>query len=291
MDTSHEPLRIVMVIREPMGTLYQRAQEVIRQMGHRLVAVVTSAGPRTRRTIGYLDIVAQTPVSTDVIVSNYPTRWASVLAPFRPDLIVVLGFSWKLPVDVIELPRLGTINMHGALLPNYRGRGDWVLQWMFRNDEPEYGITYHRVDAGFDTGPILMKGPVPIGDEDDMMSLLSRAIDVAIDLLPQVIEMAARGEPGTPQEGGFYCEPMDPAWRLIDWNVPARAIHNQVRGWLGQGALATIDGVETRVIKSRLIGHSNGSAPPGTVLARDNGSLIVQCGDGPIQIIDLSPVG
>jgi methionyl-tRNA formyltransferase len=288
-DVAPEPMRIVLFIREPMGTLYQRAQQVIAGSGHRLVGVLTSAGPPTRRTDRYQELVAQTPRSTDLIVSNFPSRWAGLVAPLRPDLVLILGFSWKVPDDVLALPRIGTVNWHGALLPNYRGRGDWALQWMLRNDEPAYGITFHWVDADWDTGPILTQGPVPIEDDDDVGSILTCAVDLTVELLPEVLAMAARREPGTPQSGGFYCGPIEPEWRNIDWNAPARTVHNQVRSWLGQGATATIDGVPTRVIRTRLIGLDGASAPPGAVLARDGETLVVQCGDHPLQILQHYP--
>jgi methionyl-tRNA formyltransferase len=287
-----DPLRIVLFVREPGGTLYQRIQDVLRQSGHRVVGVLTSAGPRARRTDRYLEVVAQTPLSADVFVSNFPERWAGMLAPLRPDLIMIFGFSWKAPDDVLALPRIGTINWHGALLPKYRGRGDWALQWMFRNDEAHYGVTYHWVDSGFDTGPILGQAVIPITDADDASSLFAQAVEQAIVLLPTVLEKAARRDPGIPQgDGGFYCAPLEPEWRIIDWTAPARAVHNQVRGWLGQGALATVDGARLRIIKTRVVpatANADVSAAPGTVLERGVGTITVQCGDGPLTLVEWS---
>jgi methionyl-tRNA formyltransferase len=289
-DESHEPLRIVLFMRDPAGGGYRRAQDVISRMGHRLVGVLTAPGPRGRRSTGHVDFIPQTPANVDIIVSNFPSRWAAMLAPLRPDLIVILGFSWKVPEDVRRLPRLGTVNMHGALLPRYRGRGDWALQWMLRNDEPEYGVTYHWADGDWDTGPILVQGGFPIEDDDDALSLFEKAKDTIIELLPTAIEMAARGEPGTPQpDGGFYVEPIEPEWQQIDWSRPARAVHNQVRGWWGQGAVGLIDGTPTRVLKTQLLAASNGPHPPGAVLDRDGATLTIQCGDGPLRILESQP--
>ena len=89
--------RVVYFTREPIGGAYQRMDSMLTAMGHRLVGVVTSQGPKQRRTTGYLDVVAQTRPSVDVLVSNHPERWAAMLSPLRPDLIIVGGFSWKLP--------------------------------------------------------------------------------------------------------------------------------------------------------------------------------------------------
>ncbi len=285
-DLAPTAQRIVLFTREPEGNFYQAAQEAIRNCGHRLVCVVTSAGPRTRRTDRYLEIVSQTPLSTDVIISNFPSHWAGMLAPLQPDLILVLGWSWKLPADVIALPRLGAINVHNALLPKYRGRGDLALQWTLRNDEPHYGLTFHWVDSDFDTGPILVQTQIPIGDDDDGNSLNDRLNAAALDVLPSVIDMAVRGEPGTPQpDGGFYCQPMEPAWRTIDWNSPARTVHNQVRSWLGMGAEATIDGRSFCITRTRLLPTTTTDAIPGTLLAQRDGTLVVQCANSPIEVL------
>jgi methionyl-tRNA formyltransferase len=288
MDTpasADQPLRIVLFVREPFALA--GALQTIRELGHRVVAVLTSAGPPTRRSDGYQTIVQQTPKNIDVIVSNFPARWAALIAPYAPDLIVIATFSWKVPPDVLAIPRIGTINLHGAMLPNYRGRGDYALQTMFRNDDRHgYGATWHWVDDDFDTGPILAQQIVPIEDDDDVMSLVGKLVTASIATMPRAISMAASGEPGTPQrDQGFYCGPLDPAWQTIDWNAPAREIHNQVRAWFLTGAYATIDEMEARITRTRLVA-GNADATPGTVLSRDNGTLIVQCGDGPIQILE-----
>jgi methionyl-tRNA formyltransferase len=209
-----------------------------------------------------------------------------MLAPMAPDLILVLGWSWKLPAEVIALPRLGTINWHAALLPRYRGRGDWVLQWILRNDEPNYGLTFHWVDADIDTGPILVQAPIPIGDDDDVNSLNDRLLAASLEVLPSVIDMAVRGEPGAPQpDGGFYCGPIEPEWRTIDWHTSARTVHNQVRSWLGDGADASVDGRSLRITRTRLLPAATTGATPGTMLPQRDGSLWVQCADGPIEIL------
>lgn len=273
-------------MREPMGPFFHAAQQVIRKQGHRLVAVVTSASPRTRRTDRYQGIVAQAPLAADVIVSNHPQRWAGMLAPYRPDLMLILGWSWKMPPELIALPRVGMINWHGALLPRYRGRGDCALQWMLRNDEPSGGVTYHWVDDDWDTGPILAQQAFPIMDDDDVTSIVASVVRTGIVLLPTALERATRGEPGTPQPaGGFYVGPFEPEWGTIDWNAPARTIHNQVHSWLGRGAPAMVDGVPTTIPKTRLVTGPHREARPGSVLARADGIFTIQCGNGPLAVL------
>jgi methionyl-tRNA formyltransferase len=288
-----ESWRVVVFTNIPRGTVYTLVNEVLRSRGHRVVGVVTSPGPKRRRSSSHLDVVAAVSPGVDVIVSNHPERWAAMLVPLRPDLIVSGGFPWRIPADVLALPRLGVINMHPALLPRYRGPA--AVEWALRNGDAELGFTIHRVAPDFDTGPILAQARIPVADEDDFDSLLSKFGPVLPGLLGQALERVARGDPGEPQDEdeATYAGLFDDEWRIIDWRQPARTIHNQVRSWIGLrdiplGALGEIDGQTLQITKTRLVADEpamHAPAPPGTVLRRDGNRLIVQCGDGPIEIL------
>ena len=289
--------RVVVVTNIPGGVVYTLVDEVVRPLGHRVVGVVTSPGPPRRRSDSYLDVVAAVPPGVDVLVSNHPSRWAAMLAPLRPDLIVCGGMPWRLPPDLIALPRLGTINMHPALLPRHRGPAS--VAWAFRNGDPELGLTVHRMDANFDTGAILAQGSVPIDDEDDNGSLVAKFRPAMSGLLDQALERVARGDPGEPQDEAQASEAglFEEGWRTIDWGQPARSIHNQVRSWIGfrdiaRGALGEVDGDLLLVTKTRLLpDEATGDLPPGTVLRRDGERLVVRCGDGPIELVAWSSAG
>ena len=130
-DPAPESWRIVVFTNMPGGMIYSLVNEIVRPLGHRVVGVVTSPGPKRRRSPTYLEVVAAVPPGVDVIVSNHPERWAAMLAPWRPDLIVSGGFPWRIPADVLALPRLGAINFHDALLPRHRGPN--ATGWAFRD--------------------------------------------------------------------------------------------------------------------------------------------------------------
>jgi methionyl-tRNA formyltransferase len=215
-----------------------------------------------------------------------------MLAPWEPDLIVCGGFLWRIPAAVLALPRLGAINLHDALLPRHRGPN--ATGWALRNGEPEAGFTIHRLAAEFDTGPILAQGRVPIGDDDDMDSLRAAYSALIPGLLRVALDRVARGDPGEPQDERLATEAglFEEAWRAIDWGRPARDVHNQVRSWVGmrdipRGALGEVEGELLRITKTRLVPAAAAppSAPPGTVLARDRDRLVVQCGDGPLEVV------
>src|SRR5215216_3792395 len=113
--------RIVVFTNIPGGVIYSMVDEVVRPLGHRVVGVVTTPGPKRRRSPAYLEVVAAVSPGVDVIVSNHPERWAAMLAPLKPDLIISGGFPWRIPSEVLVLPRLGANNFHDALLPRHRG--------------------------------------------------------------------------------------------------------------------------------------------------------------------------
>jgi methionyl-tRNA formyltransferase len=293
-----ESWRIVVFTNMPGGMIYSLVNEVVRPLGHRVVGVVTSPGPKRRRSPTYLEVVAAVPPGIDVIVSNHPERWAAMLAPLRPDLIISGGFPWRIPSEVIALPRLGAINMHPALLPRYRGPA--AIEWALRNGDAELGFSVHRLAPDFDTGPILAQTRIPIADDDDINSLVAKFGPVLPGLLGQALERVARGDPGEAQDEAeaTYAGLFDEEWRTIDWDQPARTIHNQVRSWIGQrdiplGALGEIDGETLQITKTRLLPVESQPGEPivaGTVLRRDDERMVVQCGDGAIEILKWSPI-
>jgi methionyl-tRNA formyltransferase len=196
LNPAPESWRVVVFTNMPGGMIYSLVNEVVRPLGHRVVGVVTSPGPKRRRSPTYLQVVAAVSPGVDVIVSNHPQRWAAMLAPLRPDLIVSGGFPWRIPADVLALPRLGAINFHDALLPRHRGPN--ATGWAFRMGDAETGLTIHRLGLDFDTGPVLAQTRVPIADDDDLSTLMAKLVDHAPGLLRRALERVARGDEGDP---------------------------------------------------------------------------------------------
>jgi methionyl-tRNA formyltransferase len=221
------------------------------------------------------------------------------LRSIRPDLIISGGFPWLIPEDVVALPRFGAINLHPAPLPKYRGPA--AVEWAFRNGDPEMGFTVHRISNTFDGGAILAQGSMPIEDEDDAGTLMMRMGQLVPPLLAQALGRIARGEYGDPQDetAASYAGALDLDWRSIDWHKSARTIHNQVRSWTGirdvpKGALGVIEGEKLVILKTRLTaggGDEDALVPAGHVIVRDQDRLVVQCGDGPLEILAWSPSG
>lgn len=263
--------------------------------GHRLVGVVTGPGPQRRRTDVYLDVVRAVPPGVDVIVTTHMGRLAAMLAPLRPDLILVLGFLWRIPSDVLQLPRLGAVNLHSGLLPGLRGANS--MGWAFRRGDQEVGFTAHRVDEGFDTGLILAQAPVPIGDDDDIDTILARMAATIPDLVARAFARVATGDPGDAQDEAraFYADTFTDDWREIDWTRPAREVHNQVRSWVGmrgvaRGAFGEVGGERLLITKTRLVEDEVPTLTPGVAVQQDDGTLLVGCGDRPLAILTWEPI-
>ncbi|MGA7671068.1 MAG: formyltransferase family protein [Nitrolancea sp.] len=259
--------------------------------GHNLVGVVTGPGPKSRRTDTYVEIVRSTPPDIDVIVTTHMKRLPDMLRSLDADLFWVMGFMRILPDDVINLPRLGTVNTHSAVLPRYRGPNPFG--WCFRDEAGEIGWTIHRMTSVLDAGPILAQASVTYDDDDDFESITPRWLGALPGLLVEGLTRAAAGDPGDAQDesqasyAGFF----EPEWRQIEWSRPSRAIHNQVRSWVGQrgvprGAFGVIDGEQKLVVKTALMSTgSSATASPGDVIEHDGDTLVVQCGDGPLRIL------
>jgi methionyl-tRNA formyltransferase len=259
--------------------------EGLEALGQHVLLLVTTPGPRARPSIEYQRTISSMRRDLDILVTTHMSRLAGMLRPLVPDLIFTTGFSWKLPPELLKLPRLGSVNAHPSLLPRYRGPNP--LYWHFINDEAQGGLTMHRMDAEFDTGPILVQRAVEIAPNDDVDSFFPKLLAIGRPMIPEMLQAVAAGVPGTPQpiEGASYAPLCTDADRWLDWTRPAAQLRNQVRGWGSQGALATIDGLTYLVSKARTVACSV-SAQPGTIVDRTDNTFLIQTGESTLLIVD-----
>ncbi len=282
-------LRIVLFTDIPQVAAFY--SQFMPAQGHTIVGVVTSR----KRNDDYVAVVGNAPATADVLVSDRPRRWAAMLAPLRPDVIISTVFPWRLPQDVIELPTFGAINLHPSMLPRYRGT--MTPNWTFLNDERTSGLTAHRMVADFDAGPILAQVEMAVTDDDDLMSYMQRLFGHAPAIIDTAIQRVVAGDPGDMQDDtqATYFGALPEEQRHIDWNGSARRVHNQVRAFGGfvkpLGAFASIDGVPTRILRTRLSSNSsaNTDVTPGTVISRNDDGLMIQCGDGVVEVLQYEP--
>jgi methionyl-tRNA formyltransferase len=261
--------------------------ETLRSLGHEPIAVIT---PRRKDAVhGPTSMTdAQAPSGVDIVLVRNKRSLEPLLRAYAPDLVLCWGFPWLIPQEVLDIPRLGSVNLHPALLP--RLRGPLPLAWSIRLGDPTYGVTWHRMDAGFDTGAILAQAPVPAEPDDvDIWVVGPRMAQVALGLLPVVVRRIAAGDPGDPQVASGdepYASFFDEDYAEIDWSQPAESIHRQVRAWalsLGNnpvsGPRASLDGRSVLVTRTSL-------TDPGTA----EGTHRMEAGDGPIWILATEPL-
>jgi len=233
----------------------------------------------------------QIPVWTDVAWSAEEVFHVRTLAP---DLIFSFYYRDLLPREVLAIPRLGAYNMHGALLPKYRGRAP--VNWAVLEGEKETGATLHLMVEKVDAGPIVDQERVAIGPEDTAFDVQKKVTEAAVRILDQQIEPLTIGAaPRRPQnaEEGFYRGRRRPEDGQIDWNRPSPRVHDLVRAVTHPypGAFTDVFGPKTWIWKTRLPGLSVHDAFPGQINVEGR-RLFVCCGDDRyLEILILQPEG
>ena len=213
------------------------------------------------------------------------------LAGWKPDFIAVTAFGRILPPAILSLPPRGCINVHGSLLPKYRGAGP--IQWTIINGETETGITTMLMDEGMDTGAMLLQEAIPIAPEDTAGTLSPRLAELGGRLL---VETIARLKAGTlvprPQDSSQATSAplLNKEDGVIDWALPATVLANRVRGlapW--PGAYTSVAGGDRWTIWRALALPGSTSKPPGAVVAVTNDAIHVATGEGILAVTELQP--
>ncbi|MCI8806707.1 MAG: methionyl-tRNA formyltransferase [Oscillospiraceae bacterium] len=216
-----------------------------------------------------------------------------ILRALEPDLVAVAAYGKILPVDMLELPRLGCVNVHSSLLPKYRGAAP--INWAILNGEDETGVTIMRMAEGMDTGDILAQARTPIGIDENAAQLFARLADLGAGLLADTVAALEAGTAeAVPQDEAraTHAPMLSRELSPMDWTRTARRLHDQVRGlrpW--PAATAALDGVRCKVLRTALTGERTEKAP-GTVLQADKRGLRIACGDGGVlELAELQPDG
>jgi methionyl-tRNA formyltransferase len=232
----------------------------------------------------------QLPVNQPATLKDEAAR--SFFRDLRVDCIVVVAYGKLLPSWLIEMPKFGIINLHGSLLPKYRGAAP--IQWAMANGEAETGVCTMQIDQGLDTGPVYLCEKTAIDPEESVHELSARLADLGGDLVIRTLNGIVNGS--------LHPRPQDDAQSsiarilrkqdgYIGWDSPARTIHNHVRAfnpW--PGAIAKFRGLDCRILKSRVV-QIPGSDIPGTTSVT-KGKIEVMCGDGtPLELLQVQLPG
>jgi len=212
------------------------------------------------------------------------------LAALKPDLFVVVAYGKILPSALLDLPRIGPLNIHASLLPAYRGPAP--INWAIINGETITGVTTMFMEQGVDTGPILLSQTVRIEESDTAGSLHDRLAKVGSRLLIETIEGLKAGTVSPkpqPETGVSYAPLLTKSHGLLDWNRPAVELARLVRGldpW--PGARTTLLGRGLKLFGGRA-GKVRGR--PGQVMGLENGWLHIAAGEGSLMVAELQLAG
>lgn len=208
----------------------------------------------------------------------------------RPDLMVTAAFGQILSKENLEIPKYGCINVHGSLLPKYRGAAP--IQWAVINGEKITGVTTMLTDVGLDTGDMLLKKETEIGENETAGELFDRLAKIGAELLKKTIECLERGElkPIKQNEAeATKCGMIKKENGHIDFSRGSQAVHNLVRGmnpW--PCAYAMLDGQIVKIWKTRRSDAEQSQGTAGLILRADRGNgILVDCMDGVIEICEL----
>lgn len=268
------------------------------QDGHDIVGVFTQPDKPQGRKMK----LTPPPVKQLALTHNIPVfqpntfkneSQLSLLRELNPEVIVVVAYGKLLPGYVLDLPKYGCINVHGSLLPKYRGAAP--VQWMVLNGETTAGVTTMYMDRGLDTGDILLTSETEVGENETAGELFDRLAAMGAELISETIKRLPEGIERKPQDDSqsTYVSVLDKSMCVIDWNKPAQEVHNRIRGldpW--PIAVTTRGDMRLKLFQSRLTGKTT-ELPAGSVTEADpKTGLFVACGDGQVlQITEIQMVG
>ena len=205
------------------------------------------------------------------------------LKKFPADLIVVVAFGQILSQEILDLPKFGCINVHASLLPRYRGAAP--IEWSIINGEKITGVTTMKMDAGLDTGDMLLKSEIEISDEMILPELREKLSDAGAKLLIETLKNLSNLNPVKQDDSiSNYAPMLKKDTGKIDWKSSAKKIHNLVRGLYG-GAFAFLNGEKIKIFRTKISAEKlNLSA--GEIFAAEK-KFFVGTGEGILEILEI----
>lgn len=215
-------------------------------------------------------------------------RALEIFRSLKPDLAVVVAYGRILPKELLEVPPFGCINVHGSLLPKYRGAAP--IQWSVLNGDPSGGITTMYMAEGLDSGDMILQEETPIGENETSGELYERLSQMGASLLLETVKQVLAGNaPRIPQEESqaTLAPMLEKSMGQLDFSKPAFAVHKWICGMNPWPAASTLlDGMPVKVYRSRIV---QGEGEPGTILPGKG--LTIACGQGAVELLEIQAQG
>ena len=281
-----------------MGTpdFAQKSLEALYNAGHEILAVVTNIDKPKGRGMKLVESPVKEYAKSKNLTIFQPEKvrknieFIEQIKKLEPDVICVVAYGKILPSEILEIPKLGCINVHASLLPKYRGAAP--IQWAVLNGDKTTGVTTMYMDIGMDTGDMILKQEVEIGENETTGELWDRLAIIGADLLVKTLKQIEKGTaPRIKQSDDFTMAPMlNKEISKIDWQEKtAKQIKNLVRGLNPiMGAYSYLNGKKIKFWKVEVEEDTNSNQENGTVIkANDKDGLYIKAKDGVLKIIEI----
>ena len=281
-----------------MGTpdFAQKSLEALYNARHEILAVVTNIDRPKGRGMKLVESPVKEYAKSKNLTIFQPEKvrknieFIEQIKKLKPDVICVVAYGKILPSEILEIPKLGCINVHASLLPKYRGAAP--IQWAVLNGDKTTGVTTMYMDVGMDTGDMILKQEVEIGENETTGELWDRLSIIGADLLVKTLKQIEKGTaPRIKQSDDFTMAPMlNKEISKIDWQEKtAKQIKNLVRGLNPiMGAYSYLNGKKIKFWKVEVEEDTNSNQENGTVIkANDKDGLYIKAKDGILKIIEI----
>lgn len=279
--------------------------KALMEAGHEVVLVVTQ--PDKLKGRGH--ILSQPPVKVFAVSKGVEViqpagirsdEFYQCIAELAPDAIAVVAYGKILPGQLLKLPRRGCINVHGSLLPKYRGAAP--VQWSIINGDEKTGITTMLMDEGLDTGDVLLREETEIKDEDNALTLASRLSNIGASLLVKTLAALEDGSVRPQPQSGepTFAPPLKKEDGKIDWSLPVKRISDLVRGtYPWPGAYCFFQGEKITLLRAGIadagvsgeFGAESKKSQYGSIVKIGRHEVLVASGGGLLSMYELKPEG